>query len=66
MKDKNCSFPSKPVHRVVETAKNVFIDDFELSFVVEDSVKIEELSPGQVIVSLSFIAASYEKDSKGN
>ncbi|MGH1817205.1 hypothetical protein [Enterococcus casseliflavus] len=66
MKDKTCSFPRKPVHRVVETEKNILIDDFELSFVVEDSVKIEELSPEQVIVSLSFIAASYEKDSKEN
>lgn len=66
MNDKTSSFPSKPVHRVVETEKNILIDDFELSFVVEDSVKIEELSPEQVIVSLSFIAASYEKDSKEN
>lgn len=66
MKEKPCCFPRKPVHRVVETEKNVLIDDFELSFVVEDSVKIEELSPEQVIVSLSFIAASYEKDSKEN
>ena len=66
MNEKTSSFPRKPVHRVVETEKNILIDDFKLSFVVEDSVKIEELSPEQVIVSLSFIAASYEKDSKGN
>jgi hypothetical protein len=56
----------KPIHRVIETEKAVYIDDFELEFVIEDSVKIEELSPGQVIVNLSFIADSYEKQSIEN
>ncbi|OTO54143.1 hypothetical protein [Enterococcus faecium] len=56
----------KPIHRVVETEKAVYIDGFKLGFVIEDSVKIEGLSPEQVIVNLSFIAASYEKQSTKN
>ncbi|UQQ90499.1 MULTISPECIES: hypothetical protein [Enterococcus] len=56
----------KPSHKVVETEKAVYIDGFKLDFVIEDSVKIEELSPEQVIVNLSFVAASYEKQSTEN
>ncbi|MCD5024064.1 hypothetical protein [Enterococcus faecium] len=56
----------KPSHKVVETEKVVYIDGFKLEFVIEDSVKIEELSPEQVIVNLSFVAASYEKQSTEN
>ncbi|MGG5359387.1 hypothetical protein IGI57_000331 [Enterococcus sp. DIV0213j] len=29
----------KPIHRVIETEKAVYIDDFKLEFVIEDSVK---------------------------
>ncbi|WP_077940701.1 hypothetical protein [Enterococcus faecium] len=54
----------KPSHKVVETEKAVYIDGFKLEFVIEDSVKIEELSPEQVIVN--FVAASYEKQSTEN
>ncbi|PEH49340.1 hypothetical protein [Enterococcus faecium] len=56
----------KPIHRVVEAEKAIYIDGFKLEFVIEDSIKIEELSPEQVIVNLSFIAASYEKQSTEN
>ncbi|MGM0189658.1 hypothetical protein [Enterococcus sp. AZ147] len=50
----------KPSHKVVETENAVYIDDFEVGFIVEGSVKVEKLPQGYAVVQLSFIAASYE------
>ena len=55
------SYP-KPAQKVVNKKDGIYVDGFRLEYVLEESVEIEELSPGQVIVSLSFIASSYEED----
>lgn len=59
------SYP-KPTQKVVDKKDGIYVDGFRLEYVIEDSVKKEELSPGQVIVSLSFIASSYEKEDQEN
>ena len=55
---------TKPVtHKVVETEEAVYIDDKKIEYVIEDSVKTEELGDKQ-IVTLSFIAQSFEEMSE--
>ncbi|NEX52429.1 hypothetical protein GTP07_05165 [Lactococcus lactis] len=49
-----------PTQKVVETKDRLFIDNFNLSFVAEDSVRLKYLSKDIVEVSLTFYAQSYE------
>ena len=49
-----------PTQKVVETKDRLFIDNFNLSFVAEDGVRLKYLSKDIVEVSLTFYAQSYE------
>lgn len=60
MNDKGLPIPKKPGQVVVETANGFSIDGFPIEFVIEDSVKTEQLSKDCFEVTLSFLAKSYE------
>ncbi len=49
-----------PHHQVKETNDFLLIDNFPISFVVKDSVKSKVLSEENVLVTVSFIAKSFE------
>lgn len=49
-----------PTQKVIETKDRLLIDNFDLGFVAEDSVRLKYLSKDIVEVSLTFYAQSYE------
>lgn len=60
MAEKGMPILKKPSQVVIETDKELTIDGFPVGFVVEDSVKVENLSKECVEVTVSFLAKSYE------
>lgn len=60
MNEKEMPIPNKPTHIVVETVDGLSIDGFPIGFVIENSVKAEQLSKECVEVTVSFLAKSYE------
>ena len=67
MEKKNDAFEQNvPTQKVLETKDGLYIDEFNVEFVIEDSISIEKLSQNQVIVGLKFIAASFEKENGQN
>ncbi|MDT2422375.1 hypothetical protein P7D92_09965 [Enterococcus dongliensis] len=60
MNEKEMPIPNKPSHIVVETVDGLSIDGFPIGFVIENSVKAEQLSKECVEVTVSFLAKSYE------
>lgn len=63
LEKKNDAFEQNvPTQKVQETKDGLYIDGFNVEFVIEDSISIEKLSQNQVIVGLKFIAAAFEKE----
>ncbi|MDT2635481.1 hypothetical protein P7D52_07870 [Enterococcus dongliensis] len=60
MNHKRMPIPKKPSYVVVETDEELTIDGFPVGFVIEDSVKVEQLSKECVEITVSFLAKSYE------
>ena len=49
-----------PNHLVVETDDELTIDGFPINFVLENGVKVKQLSKKCVEVNITFLAKSYE------
>lgn len=64
MEKQQLQIPKPPSHVVKETKDSFSIDDFELGFVLENGVTVQQLSKDIVLVNVSFLAKSYDYEFK--